>query len=144
MVSCGTRTSLREEASRSRECSDGVPRIRPDNLIRFAMLGLFSIALVSGCVTFKPQGSLPRTDRLETLRLGVSTKPDVLLALGKPRGHGTARFAIEPTPREIWFYEYVEVENRTGKVNILLVYFIEDKYDGHLWFSSLQELPKPN
>ena len=103
-----------------------------------AMLRLSLAGLLAGC-TLK-FGSLPRTDHLDSLTVGISNKADVLLALGEPRGNGVARLSTVLAPRTIWFYEYFE-SPLTGSIDlkILVVFFDQDKYDGHFWFSSVQE-----
>ncbi|OGQ78601.1 MAG: hypothetical protein A3F90_05435 [Deltaproteobacteria bacterium RIFCSPLOWO2_12_FULL_60_19] len=88
-------------------------------------------------------GSPPPTDKLGTLKVGASTPPEVLLALGQPRGDGAASFAVDPSPRKIWFYDYVESAGGVTRGKILLVFFKQEKYDGHLWFSALFDHSKP-
>jgi hypothetical protein len=104
--------------------------------------GLACLAVFVGCAQTLKAGSPPRTDQLHTLKLGDSTKADVLLALGQPQGDGMVRSAVEPTPRTIWFYEYSEVVGKVIGLKILLVFFDQEKYDGHLWFASTQEVRK--
>ena len=86
-------------------------------------------------------GSQPKTDSLETLKVGTSIHADVLLALGQPRGEGAARFTFGPNLRNIWFYEYAEAAGSFTRQKTLLVFFNEQKYEGHLWSSSVQERP---
>jgi hypothetical protein len=107
----------------------------------YATLALALLVIFVGCASTLKIGSPPRTDQLNTLKLGDSTKPDVLLTLGQPQGDGVVRFADGPT-RTIWFYDYMETAGKVMGLKILLVFFDQDKYDGHLWFSSTQELPK--
>jgi hypothetical protein len=87
----------------------------------------------------------PRYDRrgigrsvfLETLRVGASSIADVLLALGQPRGNGVVRFPVDPTPRQIWFYEQTRIDEEWRvHLKILLVFLRHERYDGHIWFSS--------
>jgi hypothetical protein len=116
---------------------------------------LFALALLAvlvGCTqTLLKLGSPPRTDQLNTLKLGDSTKADVLLVLGQPQGEGVARFAVARTPRTIWSYDYTEANVDVGwtaasakvvGLKVLLVFFDQEKYDGHLWFASAPDLPK--
>jgi hypothetical protein len=56
---------------------------------------------------FKSLGFSGIVYKLETLKLGISNKSDVLLSLGEPRGYGAGRYSSVPEPREIWSYEYV-------------------------------------
>ena len=102
-------------------------------VVAFVLLGL-----LAGCTV--KYGSLPRTDRLGILTVGVSSPADVLLTMGEPRGRGVARLAVDPVPREIWFYDYVEAEGGRTDVKMLLVFFNQKRYDGYLWFSSARLL----
>ena len=106
-------------------------------------------------------GSPPRTDRLESLKLGGSSKTEVMSVLGEPRGNGMLRHSanpllyvqtftgdpgrlvglavpvdFNPTQRTIWFYEYSEATSSSVDLKYLLVFFLGDVYDGHLWFSA--------
>ncbi len=101
-----------------------------------AVVGLIVLGILAGCPTTIKYGSPPRTDRLETLKPGISIYQDVLAALGEPRGKGGARFSVDPIPRTIWFYEYTEASGSRIDLKILLVFFQQERYDGHLWFSS--------
>jgi hypothetical protein len=109
-------------------------------LALFAFAGfVLAIAVQTGCATME-FGARPRVDRLDGLTRGVSTQADVLLALGEPRGSGDA--VIEPgsSPEEIWLYEFVSMEGREISLHILLMFFDEERYDGHLWFRSEERL----
>lgn len=122
------------------------------------------VFLLTGCVTIR-YGSPPKTDRLESLKLGVSSKADVQSVLGAPRGHGMLRHSAnplqyvqkftadpgspigltvpidsDPTRRTMWFYEYQETSGGPVDLKYLLVFFLGDVYDGHLWFSSVMVL----
>jgi hypothetical protein len=100
------------------------------------------MALLLGCTPTLKYGSPPRTERLESLKTGSSTEMEVRHALGEPRGGGALRWSDYPGPWEIWFYEYLQVEGGLADLKMLLVFFKDQKYDGHLWFSSLHEVPK--
>jgi hypothetical protein len=108
-------------------------------------VGVVLLCVLAGCsVTL---GSLPKTDRLETLQRGISSRADVLLVLGEPRGHGMARLAGFPPPRrEIWHYEYAHAKAFSGRIHLkfLWVFFREDRYEGHFWFSSDTLLHREN
>lgn len=113
----------------------------------FAVLGLSAFIILTGCMPAIRYGSPPKIEHLQSLKTGVSSTSDVLLALGEPRGYGTARFSPSLTPRKIWFYEYTEAEGKHMRLKILkilLVYFDQELYDGYLWFSSGQLLEKAN
>jgi hypothetical protein len=70
---------------------------------------------------------------------GVTTMAEVRAALGDPRGDGVARHNPKEPQRIIWFYEYGQVRPRLGdtesSLKIVLVFFKEGRYDGHLWFA---------
>jgi len=85
-------------------------------------------------------GAPPNVDRLGGLTRGDSSKADVLLALGQPRGAGGALIEPGSEPADIWFYELVKTDGREVSVQILLVFFDGDSYDGHLWFRSAETL----
>lgn len=144
MASCGTPTLCPEQRKASKCCSDTNQSLfkKRWRSRACAVLGLAVVALLVGCAPTVKFGSPPRTDHLDTLKVGASSKADVLLALGEPRGNGVTRLSAEATPRTIWFYEYTETAGKVADLKILLVFFDQDKYDGHLSFSSIQELPK--
>lgn len=108
-------------------------------IAKFARAAL--LLALAGCAspTFSDGRAAP-TDRLATLHAGVSNEADVRAALGIPGGTGFMRHsADEPDRRPIWYYEFVQVKGDQIGLKILLVFFTEDKYDGHVWFAA-QEL----
>lgn len=114
------------------------PRARCASLFRCAIPVLFALML-GGCMTLR-FGVMPQTDRLDALSIGESRQGDVLLVLGQPRGKGAADVSPQYDRRTIWFYEYVESDGQVVRLKMLLVYFIGDVYDGHLWFSSVGDV----
>lgn len=94
----------------------------------FTLLGL------QGCAMRMEMGSPPRIDRLTQLVPHVSTKADVLLAMGEPRGYGMARWNAATAPERVWAYEYNVSEGSRVQVTMLLLFFSGDRYDGHFWF----------
>jgi hypothetical protein len=92
-------------------------------------------SLSAGCMTLQ-FGWLAPVDHLKSLSPGISTAPEVLMALGEPRGKGIVRYTRDTSPRKIWFYEYLETDGKDVKIKFLLVFFEKDVYDGHLWFFS--------
>ncbi len=107
------------------------------------------LTLLAACAQSIEFGSPPKIDRLADLTLGVSKKAEVQLALGEPRGHGVARLADGALrravgrgtdKRELWFYEFTKLEGRRINLKILLVFFDDDRYDGHLWFAAAEFL----
>lgn len=140
MDSCGFLTPGRRRWSdrSSRPDQAGHEKLRKW-MVR-AVVGTAFLGLLMGCAPTMKYGSPPRTDRLETLRPGVSNTADVLLALGEPRGYGAARFPHDPQPLKIWFYEYTKAGGNRVDLKILLVFFRQERYGGHLWFSSAELL----
>lgn len=141
MASCGSPTPGWRRCSESHLHDAQGARETARGWVARAVCGLALLGLLAGCAPTIKYGSLPRTDRLDTLRAGVSSTGDVLLALGEPRGSGMARLiSVDQTPRKIWFYEYTEAQGSRIDLKILLVFFHQERYDGHLWFSSAQLL----
>ncbi len=106
-----------------------------------AVLG-FSVVIMAGCMPTLRFGSLPKTEKLASLKAGVSSTSDVLLALGEPRGLGNVRISPILPPRQIWFYEFTEAEGKLIRLKLLLVFLDKERYDGYLWFSSEQLVEK--
>lgn len=140
MASLGLQTSSRPRLGRT------TSRIQPEKSrlsLRFLVRGIASLALffiATACATTIEYGAKARTDALETLTIASSTSDEIRLALGKPRGHGVARFAEDLIPRDLWFYEYVKTDGQTIDLKILVVLLKEERYDGHFWFSSVELL----
>lgn len=142
MDSCGPPMFRQRWGSkRSESGQPGQREIRSG--IACAARGLVLLSLLAGCAPTMRFGSPPMTNNLKTLKVGASTPADVLLALGQPRGDGATRLPGAPKPRKIWFYDYVEAAGGVTRGKILLVFFDQEKYDGHLWFSALLDRSKP-
>lgn len=105
------------------------------------MVRLVFLGLLAGCAFEVRHGSPPKTDRLDTLKPGISRTEDILQALGEPTGYGVSRLRADQTPRTIWFYDYTYA-NALGRndVKILLVFFRQERYEGHLWFSETMRM----
>jgi hypothetical protein len=135
MDTCGSRTlvkiKLNSESLRGRQ-----HKVLPKAVVLFTIL-LFSISILGGCTTIK-YGSPPRINKLETLKVGGSNKTDVRQSLGEPRGYGAALFSSVPKLSDIWFYEFYVSQGSKTSLALLLVFFDEDLYEGHLWFSGTQ------
>ena len=88
----------------------------------------------------------PDVDRIESdLVRGASTKQDVRRLLGLPDGIGSAMFPPAHQRHRVWFYEDIEVTGMTSEVDatrlgirmdILVVFFLGDVFDGFSWASS--------
>lgn len=104
---------------------------------------LLSAALATalvGCVPNVMIGARPSLEHLPKLKPGVSTEIDVVRLLGQPRGRGVARFKSEMAPRNVWFYEHVETKGSDISLTVLLVVIHDGRYDGYLWFSSIEDI----
>ncbi len=139
----------RSDAGRERRGQDALPERSGESQEGFgrrAVRGLISplilvFLLGTGCADIKIRmGNRPNTDELDrTLRPGESTRADVLAALGEPYGKGRAMLPIHSKPRTMWSYYYGEATMQDLRRVLLFVYFDEDRYDGYMWFSSLQK-----
>lgn len=111
-------------------------------LPRTSGLGLLIVFLLltSGCVSQIQIriGNKPDPDVLaRSLRLGESTRDDVLATLGQPSGKGRAMLPFDNAPRTMWSYYYEEGDLKDARRIFLFIYFDEDRYGGYMWFSSL-------
>jgi hypothetical protein len=137
MGTCGLQTQERQTFVNRR-------RIGPDSKqwwmlgreTRFCIVSLIVALVLAACAPTIKYGSPPKVNQLSALTVGSSTKSDVLAAFGEPRGYGVGHYAAEISPREIWFYDYMESDGVRTDLKFLLVFFDADRYDGHLWFSS--------
>ena len=123
-----------------------------DKLTR--LLGLVIVlSFLAACGTFQLRvGNRPDINLLEnSLRLGESTRADVLATLGEPIGRGMARLPVDPRPNAgaMWSYYYEEGLVRDilsqqpsveGRRIFLFIFFEGDTYDGYMWFSSLPKV----
>lgn len=99
---------------------------------------VLTIIVLSACSTTMKYGTPPNISSLNKFQQGVSTKTDVFLLLGEPRGNGNVRFtASNPYLFDILFYEYLQFDGRNVSTKFLLILMDKkDVYQGHLWFSS--------
>jgi hypothetical protein len=114
------------------------------NLVLIFLAGV----LVAGCASQKATtGAFVQVSLIDTeLRRGVSTKMDVNRVLGAPKGFGSAVLPTDPNPREVWFYDDIELTDFKSegegvlRVNVrqqvLLVFFKKGVFDGFMWFSN--------
>lgn len=98
----------------------------------------------TGCISARMEvGRRIDPALLETsLRIGASTRADVLAALGEPHGRGRGLLPIDAAPKTVWsyFYEQTVIESselRDSRRMFLWIYLDGDRYDGYMWFSSL-------
>ncbi len=99
---------------------------------------------VAGCSIEVVAGRVPDVSVLETVvKPGESTRADVMRVLGTPVGRSVSAMPIEAQPREMWTYYYNHGSLKDVRQLFLFVYFVEDRYDGYLWFSSVPEKSRP-
>jgi len=103
---------------------------------------VLALPVLSGCSTMMSFGRKPDTAKLEsTLKIGVSTRADVLDALGTPRNAGGVMLPGHDGPRDLWCYYREEGPMDDIRRMFLFVYFDGELYDGYMWFSSLPQTP---
>lgn len=110
----------------------------PNISIYFAhvfLLALIALAL-GGCTTSMQYGEPVKYKMLENLTPGKSSVDEVKSMLGTPRGHGAARFSAKMDVNTVWYYEYIQSDMKQVKSQILMVFFYQDIYEGHMWFSA--------
>ena len=102
----------------------------------------FISVVTSGCVGMQYRvGTRPDPSALETkLSVGKSTSEEVIGVLGTPDGKGAAMFTMYSQPSQLWSYYYEEGTMEEARRIFLFIFMNEDRYDGYMWFSSLQEL----
>jgi hypothetical protein len=108
------------------------------HVIAFALL--LALAPIQGCATRMEIGSPPRLDRLAQLTPDRSTRNDVLLTLGEPKGYGYSQFAPGVERQRVWSYEYMLAEGENVRTTMLMVFFSGDLYAGYWWFGDAVEL----
>jgi len=106
------------------------------------MLAIALLAALGGCASKIVYGTLPDTDALKSLQVGKSRGDEVKSVLGEPRGKGMVHFGEVEAMRNLWSYEYTEVEGQAIRLKMLLVFMDGDTFDGYLWFSAEELLQK--
>lgn len=91
-------------------------------------------------------GEFPPVDLIDTeLQRGVSTTVDVERVLGKPTGYGGYLAIMDGIPRDVWYYHDINsslIDTKDGvmrmhtHIQVLLVYFSNNRFDGYQWFSA--------
>jgi hypothetical protein len=98
------------------------------------------ILTISGCNIQMRAGRLPNIQALEdSLQPGISTRSEVLMALGEPFGRGKEMLPIGQKSRTLWSYYYEEGSLEDDRRIFLFIFLDGDKFDGYMWFSSLQK-----
>lgn len=118
---------------------------------RYWLFSLLLALLLSACSTTMKYGTPPKIDRLTSLKAGVSTRADVLMVLGEPRGRGATRFSQIASQKygvadyhDIWFYEFVQSDGQKVDLKFLLVFVDQQRYNGHFWFASSELMEREN
>ncbi len=140
---------------RKATCMEGKAKenITAQQFRRYRLLSMFLAgSLLVGCAPKVTTGAFTQVSRIESeLHKGVSTKMDVRRVLGTPKGSGNAVLPIDPKPREVWYYEDIEVTDiklegglyrANARQQILLVFFNEEVFDGYMWFSNVLASPE--
>lgn len=141
------RESVREQAANS-VVLDPARRFGHYRTMAFlTMLLVMMVAsvLLTGCGAMQVRaGKKPDISVLQkTLQVGKSTQQDVRVALGNPSGQGRSMLPWQGSPRTLWSYYYEEGVIDLGGANsddrriFLFLFFDDDRFDGYMWFSSL-------
>jgi hypothetical protein len=115
--------------------------MRPHVGFRQVWIAACLLLNLPGCITVE-YGTAPHVDSLSTLTPGIAGPADVLQTLGEPRGKGRAHLRVDLSPRDVWFYESVRSNGKAVDLKILLVFFLDDRYDGYMWFASTEEFER--
>lgn len=114
------------------------------SLLRAITLAIvLGLCAIPGCATRMEIGSPPPLDRLAQLTPQQSTRNDVLLTLGEPKGYGYSRLTPDFDRQRVWSYEYMLTEGEKIRMTMLMVFFSGDVYAGHWWFGDAVEI-KPS
>ncbi len=104
-----------------------------------SLLAAVALTALFGCS--RPvvrMGRLPDVTSLEkSLQPMVSTRSDVQRVLGEPRNTGGAMLPGHESPHDLWVYYYEQGSLTDDRRIFLFVFFLQDRYDGYMWFSSL-------
>jgi hypothetical protein len=103
------------------------------------LIAMITLVALFGCgspvIRVGRQPDISSLDR--SLQPLVSTRSDVLRVLGEPRNTGGAMLPGHDGPRDLWVYYYEEGSLADDRRIFLFVFFLKDRYDGYMWFSSL-------
>lgn len=108
---------------------------------------LVAVVLIAGCAHKATTGAFTQVNRIDNeLKKGKSTKMDAQRVLGTPKGTGKAVLPADPKPRDIWFYDDIELTDYQGeergvirvsvRQQILLLFFDREVFDGYMWFTN--------
>jgi hypothetical protein len=112
------------------------------------LFGLIMISVTGCATTTATTGAFTQVTKLETeLKRGVSKKIDVQRTLGAPNGFGQSILPTDPRPREVWYYDDIEITDAQAepggyiranlRQQVLLVFFEQEVLDGYMWFTNI-------
>ena len=107
-----------------------------------ALIALVLLAAtgLAGCTVKMRAGSKPDMSALkQELIPGKSTRQQARTALGRAYGAGRALMPFHDEARDVLTYYYEEGTLEDDRRLFLFVFFDEDRYEGYMWFSSLEE-----
>ncbi len=128
--------------------SRGIVKVLHAHLMRQPLslacgLALASSILLSACTAPRVTMGWPTpTQSLDRLVPETSTASEVRSVLGRPRGTGLTRHTPEDPLRRIWVYEYSQVKGDQVGLDVLLVYLQDERYEGHMWFTTRELLKR--
>ena len=108
-----------------------------------ALAATLTFLLVAACKY--SANDRPNVEALEgRLKMGVSSKDEIIAALGKPSGAGGFYLPIDAKARSTlsYYFEEGDVNASGGAVYIranrvfLWVFLDHDRYDGYMWFNT--------
>lgn len=127
MVTSGLRTAVRLRSVEPRRW----PRLRAAILVALS-------TVLAACATGPTELGRPiPVDRLAQLKPGVSTKADVLAALGEPQGRGAGLLPAVPV-HDVLLYESDTMDGVNMRMRMLIVFVTRSTglFEGYLWFNS--------
>jgi len=118
----------------------GVPRVQVLCAVLLASL------LIAGCGAIKVVAGEPVDPGLleKSLVVGKSSADDVRRVLGEPKSFGRDLLPPSSRPRTVWSYHYEESQASLSGLEsayriFLLVFLVDNRYDGYFWVSSIPE-----
>lgn len=114
--------------------------MKSSSVYSIVLIAFLPLVGLQGCAARLEIGSPPQVERLAQLTPRISTKNDVLLTLGEPRGYGAARLDPSLKQQGVWLYEHSVSEGADIHLTMLVIFFTGDFYDGHMWFADAVSL----
>ena len=105
---------------------------------RVLCIAFAALTALAGCASAPTEMGRPiPVDRLTQLQPGISTRAEVLAALGQPQGRGAARLPTVPL-HDLLLYESDTMDGVNMRMKMLIVFVTRstDVYEGYLWFNS--------